>query len=344
MENVRWIETRQPLVGPIVNHTALRFRPGLTQFGNDTAIGRASARLLEDVRPDLVYAFTQVALEVLRWCRERGIPSILDNANGHIANYRRVCEDEWRRWCGPRYYGHPTPAMVRRVEREYALADRVRVHSEWAKRSLMTGGFSDEGKIVSLDQPIDLARFVPGVRTELPKDGPLRIVYVGSVDVRKGVFHLLSAMRRASSPTKLLVVGSTGNRPTRKALAREAKGLDVTLAPGDPLPAYLASDVFVMPTLEDAFGLAVAEAMACGLPVIATDQCGASEWVESSGGGWVVPAGNQEALTSSLEDAFASRNTLATIGARNRTYVEGRAGDRCFVAVRETANRLLQLS
>lgn len=328
----------RPLRGWRVARTPLRWRSGLVQWVNDVALGRAAAKELDCARPDLVYVFTQAAAEVLAWCQARGVPSILDNPNGHIRNYAAICEREWRAWCGGRYDGHPVPAMVRRVEGEYALADWVRVSSEWSKRSLVNGGVPAR-RIGVVDLALDLARFSPDPTAKRGSGAEaLRVAYVGSVNVRKGVFHLLRALRVVRARAKLVIVGNTGTRAAARVLARESAGLDVTIAPGDPVPAYRASDLVVLPSLEDGFGFVVAEAMACGVPVVVTDQCGSADWVARAEAGWVVPAGDAGALARAIEEADARRDELAAMGARGRAYVETRAAsERCFAALRDFA-------
>jgi glycosyltransferase involved in cell wall biosynthesis len=223
--------------------------------------------------------------------------------------------------------------MVSRVEEEYGLADRIRVPSAWAKRSLVAAGV-DAAKIVVVDLPLDLQRFHPPALRAPSED--LRLLFVGSIDARKGVLPLLRAVRAAGrTRVRVTLVGSTGSRPMRLALARESKGLDVTIAPGDPLAAYHAADVLVLPSLEDAFGFVASEAMASGLPVIVTDQCGSAEWVEQARAGWVVSAGDERAMAGAIEDAASRRGELGQMGARGRAYVEERAGERCFDAMSE---------
>ena len=326
----------RPLRGRRVGWTPLRWRSGLVQWVNDVAMGREAARRLDEARPDLVYAFTQIGEESLAWARARGVPSVVDNPNGAIRGFARVYEEEWPKWCGGTYRGHPTRPMIARVEREYALAGRVRVSSQWAKDSMVTTGVS-EARVGVVNQPLDLARFTRGDASPPgAHDGPLRLVFAGAFDVRKGLLPLLRAMRAAGAPTKLVALGGTGGRAMARALAREREGLDVTVAPGDPVPAYRAADLFVLPTLEDGFGFVVAEAMACGVPVVVTDQAGAAEWVARAEAGWVVRAGDVGAIAAALDDASARRAELAAMGERGRAYVEKRAApEACFEALRE---------
>src|SRR5262249_58507913 len=124
-------------------------------------------------------------------------------------------------------------------------------------------------------------------------------------DVRKGFAHLLRAVRAVgANRVHVQLVGATGDRGSRRLLASERTGLTVEVAPGDPVPGYHRAELFVLPSLEDGFGFVAAEAMACGLPVVVTDQCGAQEWVTPGREGWVIAAGDVDALTRVLADAL----------------------------------------
>jgi glycosyltransferase involved in cell wall biosynthesis len=302
--------------------TPLRGWTGISRFLHDRALGRWAAARLRSLRPAACYLFTQVALESLRWARRRGIPTVLDSPNGHIRSFRNVYVGQARDLCGAVYRGHPSEAMVRRVEQEYTLADRIRVSSQWASASLARGGVRPE-KIDVVCQPIDLQRFQPS-RARAAAEGPLRVCFVGSCDLRKGFVHLLRAVRMAGKERYALwFVGATVDRCTRRLLCVEAAGLQIRHAPGDPTPAFRWAEVFVLPSLEDGFGFVIAEAMACGLPVIVSDQCGAAELVRPGGNGWVFCAGDVAALASALDEALRQRDKLPKMGAAARATVEG---------------------
>jgi glycosyltransferase involved in cell wall biosynthesis len=157
---------------------------------------------------------------------------------------------EFRRGLSPRI-----DALVRRPllgpsEEEYRLAGRVRVSSTLAKSSMEAGGVPGT-KISILPQPIDTARFSP---PSMPRStsGPIRLCFVGSLDLRKGFVYLLRAMRMLGrEAASLEIVGATGNRTCRMLFAREREGLEVINAPGDPVPALRRAELFVFPTLED---------------------------------------------------------------------------------------------
>jgi glycosyltransferase involved in cell wall biosynthesis len=312
-----------------------RYLQGAGQLEADRAFGRwLSEQAGSEFRG--CYLFTQIALELLRELRQRGTPHLLDNPNGHIRHFRDVVQREAEKWLPTRYPGHPTAGMVDRVEEEYALASRIRVGSTWAADSMVAHGVERTG-ISVVPHSVDLVRFVPtspSTRTT-PK---LRVVFVGSLSLGKGFPYLLEAVRALGSDRiGVQIVGATGDPWCRRLFDRLRQGLDVTVAPGDPLPAYRQADLLVLPTLHDGFGYVVAEAMACGLPVITTDACGAAEWLRHGNTGWVVPSGVVDPLTAALDEAMRRQSELRDMGAEARRTIESVAGPR----VRDELIRLI---
>jgi len=222
--------------------------------------------------------------------------------------------------------------MVARVRREYELARRIRVSSTWSGDSLVNGGVPSE-RVTRVEQPVDLVRYQPP-NTPHGGDGPLRVCFVGSVDLRKGFVYLLDAFSGLDpAQFSLEIVGATGDRCSRRLLDERLPS-NATCAPGDPRAAYARADVFVLPTLEDGSPFAVAEAMASGLPVIVTSTCGAAEWV-SAASGWVVPPRDVGALRRALVEASDKRSLLPQMGRQARVDTERRAGHHCFGALAE---------
>lgn len=303
-----------------------RYLQGSAQLESDRAFG---GWLRDQVGPQFegCYLFTQVALELLGELRKRGTPHVLDNPNGHIRDFREAVQSEADRWLPTRYPGHPTDGMVDRVEEEYATASRIRVGSSWAADTMVARGV-DRSLIRVIPHSVDLVRFSPGPRPA-QVEKTLRVVFVGSLSMGKGFPYLLNAVRMLG-PARISVhiVGATGDPWCRRLFETLRKGLNVTVAPGDPLGAYRDADLLVLPTLHDGFGYVVAEAMACGLPVITTDRCGAAEWVRHGESGWVVPAGAVDALASALDEALRRSIDLRDMGREARHTIESVAGAR----------------
>jgi glycosyltransferase involved in cell wall biosynthesis len=338
-DRITWREVASPARLFVSRNTWLRWLAGRRQLLNDRSIGGAAAVVVAEVRPRLVYAFTQIALESLRWANAAKVPSVLESPNGHLCNFRDVYRRETRRFGGRVYLGHPSAAMVARVEEEYARADVIRVSSEWAKSSLIAGGVPG-AKVVVIGQRPTALGFRP-TKNHLPPIGPLRVCCVATLDLRKGFVYLLRAVRRLG-PDRVTVrlVGGTVDRFTRQVLARERVGLNVEAAPAHPLAALHWAELFVLPTLEDGSPFAVVEAMAAGVPLVVTDACGNAPLVRPGETGWVVPAGDDLALARALDEAIARRQDLLSMGARARAAWEQLATESPAQSLRELLARL----
>jgi glycosyltransferase involved in cell wall biosynthesis len=128
---------------------------------------------------------------------------------------------------------------------------------------------------------------------------------------REAPWDLLdAASRRAAAPIRWVLAG---DGPERPALAGEIarRGLDRVVLPGyvpyPELPSvYAAADLFVHPAREERWGVSIAEALACGLPVVASDRVGAAhDLIEASGNGELYRAGDAGALAAAIDRALA---------------------------------------
>lgn len=247
--------------------------------------------------------------------RRRGAHTILDCVNHHIDQLAeavsRSCQS-----MGVRSFVHP--AMIARVRREYALAHRIRVMSEVSRRTFLQRGLSEDRVIVARP-PIDVAS-CPRARFG---HSTFRVGFVGLLEPWKGFDLLLDAFANAAIPdSELELWGGPGSRGATRVLERATgRGVRFRTRSGSIhelgfADTYGQMSVLVHPSLTDGFGLVVAEAMACGVPVITTDCTGASELLVH-GGGLVVPAGDVDALTEALRTV--SHASLSSMGAAARS-------------------------
>jgi glycosyltransferase involved in cell wall biosynthesis len=140
---------------------------------------------------------------------------------------------------------------------------------------------------------------------------------------------LLRAFARANPSRGLLVFAGEG--PLHASLEAEAATLGIAgrvrflgFANQTQLPAiYTAADLMVLPSVYDAFGVVVNEAMLCGCPVAASDHVGAArDLIEHGRTGFVYPCGDIDALAGILGQALENRSRLSEIGRRARARME----------------------
>jgi glycosyltransferase involved in cell wall biosynthesis len=126
---------------------------------------------------------------------------------------------------------------------------------------------------------------------------PLKILYAGKISLPKGVPYLLRAVAQCGVEVQLTLVGSVAEELRAPLQALPA---NVRLLPACSKAAlrtlYQEQDLFVLPSLGDAFGFVAMEAMACGLPVIVTKNCG----VPVPDPSWRVPVMNSQAIADRL--------------------------------------------
>jgi glycosyltransferase involved in cell wall biosynthesis len=162
-------------------------------------------------------------------------------------------------------------------------------------------------------------------RTPTGHDVP-RVLYVGLLTPRKGVVDLLTAarlLRDREIPHELWLLGGTPDEgPTAEAEVRAA--LDGTARllgtrPPEEMPAAFAeADVFCLPSWWEAMPLSILEAMAAGLPVVATDVGDVARAVEHGVTGLVVPAHDPEGLAEALATLLADPDLRRRMGAAGR--------------------------
>jgi glycosyltransferase involved in cell wall biosynthesis len=241
--------------------------------------------------------FTGKSLYSFRRARALGYDALeLVAANTHVEYVRRQHQEAARvtgirdTWLNG--------AQIRRTCIEYEMADVIYVHSEYVRQSFLEAGIA-ESKLKRMTLNI-ADRFQPP--TQRVDDGRFRIVYVGRLDATKGIPLLMEAFDRLPvSDKELILVGGWSSAAMRRRLEPQVNADErITLGPGDPLPALHQADVFVHPTFEDGFAYAPAEALACGVPVIVTEETGMKEYVLDGENGFVVPAGSVDALIERL--------------------------------------------
>jgi UDP-glucose:(heptosyl)LPS alpha-1,3-glucosyltransferase len=156
-------------------------------------------------------------------------------------------------------------------------------------------------------------------------DSDFVVLLIGNDWKIKGLDQLLRALAIIEIPIQLLVVGKD-DPGLYRPLLRELRLDDRVrfLAPSaDVLSFYAAADAYVAPSLEDAFGLPILEAMACGLPVIASVQAGASENVVDGTTGYLLrdPTNHVE-LAGLLRQLASDKSAAQKIGAAAAHYVK----------------------
>jgi glycosyltransferase involved in cell wall biosynthesis len=172
------------------------------------------------------------------------------------------------------------------------------------------------------------------------------LLLIGNDWKKKGLDGLLQALSLIDAlPWRLLVVGSDARGPYEKII-RDRNILDrvffLTPSP-DVMQFYAAADAYVGPSLEDAYGLPILEAMACGLPVIASSKAGASEIIQDGTNGIILrdPQDVQE-LSAKIRSLVENCDLCISLGERASVTAQQHTWNRNAQATREWLEMVFQ--
>ena len=222
---------------------------------------------------------------------------ILESANSHLNNVAaqhqlayKACpiEDTWlHEW------------QRRKALKEYELADEIFVASEYSKQSFIDAGVA-ESKIKF--RKFQLSKRYENLWIQEKSNAEFRIIFIGRVDITKGVHILREALQMLDIKNiKLIVLGGTTTRGMNRYIKEWVQeDSRVSCYYGDPGKELPLADVMVHPTYEDGFALAPLEAICCGVPVVVTDHTGMKDYVEEGKNGYVIPAGDAKSLAERI--------------------------------------------
>jgi glycosyltransferase involved in cell wall biosynthesis len=273
--------------------------------------------------PDAFIAISGAGLLTGRRVQQHGGVFICDRGSTHQRFQDQVVLEEHRRWGLP--VPLPQPHIVVREEEIYAQADAITVPSTVAKRSFTAMGVASE-KIHVIPYGVRLDRFKPG---ETPSVGSFEMLFAGGVSLRKGIPYLLRAFAQLRHPRKHLTVAGSVSGGLRELLPRLPTD-QVTFT--GPLPqAELArlmsrSHAFVLPSVEEGLALVMAQAMACGCPVIATVATGAEDLFSDGVQGFIVPGRDVAALAGRMQQLSDDRTLHSQIRAAALERVKALGG------------------
>lgn len=222
---------------------------------------------------------------------------------------------------------------IRYFRDEALLADMILAASAYVKQGLLELGLPEE-RVRVVPYGLD-ERFFSGAS---PRPVPGVVLYVGAVNLLKGVQYLAAASRilEKIEGIRFNVVGPS-NPDFQRIEALRGPNYLGQVPRSQVRDHFLSADVFVFPTLSDGFGLVVLEAMAAGLPVVCTRNC--ADLVQDGVNGFIVPPRDPEALADCVQRIVGDRRLRTRLSAAAREtaqqYTIEAYGTNLAAAVRE---------
>jgi len=262
---------------------------------------------------DVFHGLSRYNLRAGKRAKRLGALYMCEVGSAHIEEQLEINEREFDRIGLPKAIYHSRG--VERELAEYEAADRISVLSSFALNSFIRRGVPAQ-KLIRTPLGVDLSRFSP---VEPRIQNVFRILFVGQISVPKGAHILVEAFQKACLRNSELVLAGGSNPHLRAALEKRnvtnLRFLGNVPNPELP-PVYHSASVFVLPSFHDGFGMVVLEAMASGCPVIVSSNTGAADAVIHGSNGFIVPAGDVDAIVERLEFLYLNPDVRIEMGRR----------------------------
>jgi glycosyltransferase involved in cell wall biosynthesis len=219
-------------------------------------------------------------------------------------------------------------------------ADAIIVPGDLSRRYILSIGVS-KSKVFVAPNAIDNELFIDSsvkhhtldesARDEYGLEGKVVILCIAQLVKRKGIEYLLQSYRRLEQEIDNVALIIVGSGPLEASLVhfadylrlKEFRILPSSMSFEKLTRLYSIADIFVLPTLEDIWGFVINEAMASGLPIVATQASqAAQEMVQHSENGYLVKKADSERLYEALKDLVNSPDGRNRMGAKSREIVK----------------------
>ena len=266
-----------------------------------------SAVLKDWIKPDVAHILLHgTALKLIERCRKEGAYVMGEAVNAHQDVVDGILAREYEH-LGLKY--ERLDRTWERLKQEYALSQCILVPSDWVARSFLQAGFHPD-KICRLPYPSGSIGNLVGINRVAKVSRNVRVLCVAGILVRKGQHYLMKAARHLNKQNSrvqfdITLVGSVGNRNYLSVLMKMGVPFNyIPHIPNNKMVDFMSRyDVFVLPSLEDGFGVVVSEALEAGMPVVTTQNTGAADSIRNGQNGFVVPPKDSIALADAIADA-----------------------------------------
>ena len=265
-------------------------------------------------RSDVLWGFQGSCLNSLKAARRAGQLAVCEFATAHVTAAIRILKEESEKhpeWAGTISNFQFPDWYQERLEEEPRAADISIAASSFTISSLKEVGIPEEQiRLLPLASDVDQFSFAPR-----SSDGKLKVMFVGGIGQRKGIKYLLQAVEQLNSAQIELQL--LGPLPADESALNEWNKWYRYLGRTDQngvVRLMKEADVLVLPSVFEGFGLVIVEAMATGMPAIAsTHSCG-PEVIREGVDGFVLEPDDVSGLANKLEWCATHREELVEMG------------------------------
>ena len=248
----------------------------------------------------------------IRKARSNGLAIVTDHSIAHPAFMHQALREEFARFGLPAGYDSRAD-LWKLVLRDCDDADLLMVNSDFVKKTFVEQGYpADKVRVAYLGVREDFFDLKRDYRIA----GPVRLLFTGNFDIRKGVRVLLEAIRRCRRSGLDLRLELLGNLDNGASCLEPGDEIFFTHTPFAPLKqvamSFERADLFVFPTFAEGSSRSAMEAAAAGLPLITTENCGLP--LQHGKSAIYVPANDVESLAQAIALVSSDDGLRESIG------------------------------
>ena len=267
---------------------------------------------------DAIYCFNSSAFALLRFARSEGIRTIYEQAIAPVpvqVSLLQAEQERWPDWEQNKDFAEFYEAFRENEQAEWPLADQIVCGSEFVRTCIaQVGGPAERTVMVPYGTDVVMS----GEERIGYKLGPLRVLTVGTVCLRKGAPYVLQCAKQMNGRAEFRWAGLIEVTPAAERALRGRVTLLGNIPRAELAAQFGWADVFLLPSICEGSATATYEALSSGLPVIATANTGSP--VRHGEDGFIVPIRNPDAIVKTLERLLADPALLEAMkaNARNR--------------------------
>jgi glycosyltransferase involved in cell wall biosynthesis len=287
----------------------IRLFPAKVHIWNDWFDRWVSWRLSK-AKSQVFIGWSGMSLHSMRRAKKKGMFTILERSSSHILFQNKILQEEYKKF-GIDFSIHPS--VIKKELLEYQEADMISIPSDFVRDSFIAHGF-DQNKLMV--NPFGANKyFTPKGREKQSPANKLRIVYLGTLSVRKGLIYLFQALDRLKIPSDQLEVWFLGSidNDIKSSIIKYQK--DNWIFYGHinhyDLQSFLVKcDIGIQPSVEEGLSMVIPQMMSCGIVPVVTINTGGGNIIQSEQSGFIIPIRDPDVIAEKISILFHDRDRL----------------------------------
>lgn len=275
---------------------------------------------------DFFIGWAHYAKKSLQAAKSKGALIVIESGSCHILEQQKLLEEEYKKW--NINFTPISHKVIEKMLQEYEQADYIITLSSLSQQSFIKHGIP-EHKMLKVPCGIEVDFFLNHTHkeTQMVPHTKFRVIFVGLINIRKGIPYLLEAWKQANLPEEaceLVLVGALQKDMAQYLPTQQLKKNIIFYGPASRetlRTLYAQSHLFVLPSVEDGFGMVMGEAMASGLPIICTTNTGAPDVITDGIEGYLVPPQNSAALAEKITWCYKHQDACKSMGQEGKKRI-----------------------